>query len=212
MKLKKLLLGLFAALSIAIALAGSTVLAENELQDYSYEELEHQKGETAKAWQAIDTANGIAASNYTSASMAAVMQAKRNLEAVLNNKASTSTDIKDATDALNVAIAKLRPKVINPLKVTAKSKNYKRKQVNKKKQAYKALTVSGAQGAVSYTVKPVNKKSKKALSFNKNTGKITVKKKTKKGTYKMKITVSAAGNDNYFASGAITKTITVKVK
>lgn len=39
--------------------------------------------------------------------------------------------------------------------------------------------------------------------------KITVKKRLKKGTYKLKVTVTAAGNRNYLAG---TKTVTLKVK
>ena len=42
-----------------------------------------------------------------------------------------------------------------------------------------------------------------------NTGKITVKKKTKKGTYKLSISVTASGNANYLAA---TKTVTVTIK
>ena len=60
--------------------------------------------------------------------------------------------------------------------------------------------------------KAANSKSKKALSFNAKNGKITVKKGTKKGTYKMKVTVTAAGtntDDPQYKSG--TKKVTVKV-
>ena len=95
--------------------------------------------------------------------------------------------------------------------VTAKTKTVKVKKVKKKKQTVAPLTVKNAQGTVTYTGVGTNKKSKKALSINKKTGKITVKKKTKKGTYKMKVTVKAAGNNNYNAK-TVTKTVTVKVK
>ena len=75
----------------------------------------------------------------------------------------------------------------------------------------KVLTVSKAQGKVTYKGVGLNKKSKKALKMNTKNGQITVKKKTKKGTYKMKVTVTAAGNNNYKAASA-TRTIVVKVK
>ena len=75
--------------------------------------------------------------------------------------------------------------------------------------ADKAMTVSGAQGAVSYKLDGVsNAKFKKYFKVAKS-GKITVKKKLKKGTYKLKITVTAAGNDNYLSGS---KTVTVKIK
>ena len=39
-----------------------------------------------------------------------------------------------------------------------------------------------------------------------------VKKKLKKGTYKVKVKIKAAGNANYKASGIKTVTFTIKVK
>ncbi len=47
---------------------------------------------------------------------------------------------------------------------------------------------------------------------NAKTGKITVKKGTKKGTYRIKVEVMAAGNGNYLASKAKTVSVKVKVK
>ena len=46
-----------------------------------------------------------------------------------------------------------------------------------------------------------------ALSINKKTGNVTVKKGTKRGTYVITIKLSAAGNKNYKS-----KTVTVKCK
>ena len=99
----------------------------------------------------------------------------------------------------------------NPMAVKSVNKTFKAKKVKKKAQSYKAITVTNAQGTVTYTAKAANAKSKKALKFNSKNGKITVKKKTRKGTYKMKITVATKGNANYAPSIA-TKTVTVKVK
>ena len=45
--------------------------------------------------------------------------------------------------------------------------------------------------------------------YDKTTGKVTVKKKLKKGTYKIKVKVTAAGNSNY---KALTRTVTFKIK
>ena len=56
------------------------------------------------------------------------------------------------------------------------------------------------------------KKSFKAkFAVNKNTGKITVKKGTAKGTYTIKVKVTAKGNTNYKAmTKSVAVTITVK--
>ena len=76
----------------------------------------------------------------------------------------------------------------------------------------KAVTVSKARGTVKYTLSSVSKaKFKKYFKVNAKTGKITVKKGLKKGTYTVKIKVSAAGNGNYLP-GAKTVKVIVKVK
>ena len=100
-------------------------------------------------------------------------------------------------------------KKANTMTVTSVNKTYKAKKLKKKARSFTAITVKKSQGKVTMTAKPVNAKAKKALKFNK--GKITVAKKTKKGTYQMKVTVKAAGNGAYNAK-AVVKTITVKVK
>ena len=72
--------------------------------------------------------------------------------------------------------------------------------------AKQVFTVTGAQGKVSYK----KDSGAKALKISK-TGKITVAKGTKKGTYKMKVTVTASG-DASFKEGSKTVTVKVKVK
>ena len=125
--------------------------------------------------------------------------------------------LKDAEAAL-VKVKKDEPakkpvkpvvKKANPMIVAAVKKTFKAKKLKKKAATFVAITVKKGQGKVTMTAKPVNAKAKKALKFNK--GKITVAKKTKKGTYKMKVTVRAAGNGTYKAK-AVTKIVTVKVK
>ena len=104
-------------------------------------------------------------------------------------------------------------KVAQKIKVTAKTQTFKAKKLKKKAQSFKltkAVKVTGAKGKLTYTVKAVGSKAKKALKFK--NGKITVKKGTKKGTYKMKVTVSAAATTGYNAAAPVTKTVTVKVK
>ncbi|MDO4854462.1 MAG: penicillin-binding Tp47 domain C-containing protein [Coriobacteriia bacterium] len=91
------------------------------------------------------------------------------------------------------------------LTAKASTKTVKKAKVKKKVQKVSgAIKVTGAQGKVTYA-----KKSGSAKLSVASNGKITVKKKTKKGTYKVKVVVKAAGNGNY---NAATKTVTVKVK
>ena len=104
-------------------------------------------------------------------------------------------------------------KAANPMSVKAKTVKLKASKVMKKKQtvkAAKAYTVKAAQGNVTYKLVSVKKaKFKKYFKINTKTGKVTVKKKLKKGTYKVKVRVTAAGNANY--EGA-EKVVTVKIK
>lgn len=87
-------------------------------------------------------------------------------------------------------INKATPKVTTSKKVKAKTV---------KKKAYKVTMVKGG-------AKVVKVSGSKKLTVSKS-GVITVKKGTKKGTYKIKVKVY--GNGNY---KAVTKTITIKVK
>ena len=86
----------------------------------------------------------------------------------------------------------------------------------KKKKSTKAKTVAGlkvtnkGQGKITYKKVKVNKNAGQ-FTVNSKTGKITVKKGTKAGTYKVTISASAAGNGNYNA-GKAQAVVTVKVK
>lgn len=97
----------------------------------------------------------------------------------------------------------------NPMKLKTKTATVKKSKVKKKAQKLKrtkVLTFTGsAKGKVTYT----KLSGSKRLSIAKTTGTITVKKKTKKGTYIIKIRVRAAGNDSY---KALSRTVTLKVK
>jgi endo-1,4-beta-xylanase len=81
--------------------------------------------------------------------------------------------------------------------------------VKKKAQSLKVAKVvtfsnKGA-GTLSYKKKSGNKK----IAINKKTGKVTVKKGLKKGTYKVKAIITAAGDANHKAA---TVPVTFKVK
>ena len=102
-------------------------------------------------------------------------------------------------------------KKANPMTVKSTTKAVKYSKVKKKAQKVKPLKVSNAQGTVSYKITGGNKKSKKALKINSGTGAITVKKGTKKGIYKVRVTIAASGNGSY-NSGQSTVNVTVRVK
>ena len=94
----------------------------------------------------------------------------------------------------------------NPLSINVLKKNVKAKKVKKKAQKVTAFKVLQAAGTVSFKLV----KTKKTKSFKVNAkGQVTVPKKTKKGTYKVKVEVKATGDANY---KPITKTVTAKIK
>ena len=103
-------------------------------------------------------------------------------------------------------------KAANPMKAVGKTLNLKAGKLKKKAQtvtATKAISLTNAKGTVKYKLSSVSKaKYKKYFKVN-SAGKITVKKKLKKGTYKLKISVTDAGNGNY---KPVTRQVTVKIK
>ena len=105
-------------------------------------------------------------------------------------------------------------KAANPLTIKPKTAAVKAKALKKKAQKLavaKVLTFTKpGQGTVTYKLAGVTKpKFKKYFKVAAKTGKITIKKGLKKGTYKVKVKVTAAGNSNY---NAVTKNVTFKVK
>lgn len=96
----------------------------------------------------------------------------------------------------------------NTIKVKGKTLTVKAKaKKTKKKKTYKrakAISVKKAKGSVTYKKVKGNKKITVASN-----GKVTVKKGLKRGTYKVKVSVTAAGNNQYFP---LTKKVTFKVR
>ena len=121
----------------------------------------------------------------------------------------------------NVTIAKWSgryPQATNPMTVSPKTAKVKYKKLRKKKQTVarsKVINVSNAQGKVTYKLISVkrgkSKKYKKYFKINSATGNVTIKKKLKKGTYKITCNVTAAGDISY-KGAAKTVTFTIKVK
>lgn len=92
--------------------------------------------------------------------------------------------------------------------MTVKGKTVKARKKKKKSQSFKRskiLTIKKAVGKLTYVKLSGNSK----ITVNKTSGKLTVKKKMKKGTYKVRIAVTAAGNSTCLS---VTRTVTVKVK
>ena len=119
----------------------------------------------------------------------------------------TVTGIGAYDGAVN-AIFKIN-KASNPLAVKAKTAKIKLANVKKKAQTLavsKVVTFTKkGQGTLTYAKASGNKK----ITINKKTGKVTVAKGLKKGTYKVKIKIKAVGNANYKASAY--KTVTFKI-
>ncbi|MBQ9360738.1 MAG: hypothetical protein IJT96_06850 [Lachnospiraceae bacterium] len=89
---------------------------------------------------------------------------------------------------------------------TAKTATVKYTALSKRNQTLavsKVLTVKKNQGKVTYA----KKSGSKSITVAKN-GKVTVKKGLKKGTYKIELNVTAAGNAKYAKA---TKAVTFKV-
>ncbi|MBR3200694.1 MAG: 5'-nucleotidase C-terminal domain-containing protein [Mogibacterium sp.] len=154
-------------------------------------------------------ASGVSANTYTKDSYKSYMDALEAAKAVLNKADAAKEDFDAATEALVKAKDALKKKGAQPMTAAGKTVSLKASKVKKKSAkvaAAKAITVKNNAGSVTYAKAKGNKKITVASN-----GKITVKKGLKKGTYKVNITVTAKGNDNYLA-GSKTVTVTVKIK
>lgn len=119
-------------------------------------------------------------------------------------KASVAADA-NYSQATSSAVKLTIKKAAQNVKVKTASKSYK---ASKLKKAAKTFRVGiAAKGALKYSKKSGSSK----LLFHKKSGKITVKKGTAKGTYKMKLQITAKATKNYKAK-TVTKTVTVKVR
>ena len=101
-------------------------------------------------------------------------------------------------------------KAANPLKIKAGRKytvKYSKLKKAKIKIPYTSVIsfTNRGQGTLIFKKKSGNKK----ITISKG-GKVTIKKKLRKGTYKIKVKVTAAGNSNYKSSS--TKTVTFKIR
>ncbi len=102
----------------------------------------------------------------------------------------------------------------NPMKAKAKTVKVKAKKLKKKGRNVQAVAVTGAQGAVTYKLVKVKAKKKLLKQAKKKIklaagGKLKLGKKLKKGTYKVTVRVSVAGNASYKPA---TQDVVVKLK
>ena len=115
--------------------------------------------------------------------------------------AASTSNWEKATRVVAVTVTKgTQPMVAKAVARSASAKALKSKAV----AVARPMNVTKAQGKLSYA----KASGAKCLSVNKKTGKVTVKKGTKKGIYKIKIKVTAAGTKNYKKGS---KTVTCKV-
>ncbi len=158
---------------------------------------------------------GVAAgNNYTLSGTAKATNAGTyTAKATLKSNANYTYKWSDETTAAKTIEWTIN-KAANPLSVKAKTATVKgcTKGKNgklKKTKTLKADNVIGftnkGQGAKTY----IKKSGDKKITIAKKTGKVTVKKGLKKGTYKVRVNVKAAGNANYKASKV--KTVTFKL-
>ena len=104
----------------------------------------------------------------------------------------------------------VKKKAANPIKVKAKKVTIRYSKVKKKTRTLKlskVMTVSKAKGKVTYT----NLSGTSRIKINKKTGKVTVKRKTPRGKYRIIVKVHAAGNSAYKAANRYVK-LTIRVK
>ena len=104
-------------------------------------------------------------------------------------------------------------KLKNAIIAEGKKVKVKASKIKNKKQVIKcskSMGICTAVGKLQFKLAKVNKKKfKKYFKVNAKNGNITIKKGLKKGTYKLKINITAAGNANYLAA---TKQVMVTIK
>ena len=125
-------------------------------------------------------------------------------EGSTSESSAASGSISSSGSGSSSSGAKKASKKSQKMKVTKKNKTVKAKKLKKKALKVKAITVKNYKGRLSF--KKVS--GSKRLSLVKG-GRIKVKRGTKKGTYKIKVKVTAKGNASYKSAS---KTVTVKIK
>lgn len=135
-----------------------------------------------------------------------------NLTASYQVRFTYDSETLNAFDARDLVLSNTRYVAPNSLSVSGKTAKVKKKKVRKKKQTLAASKVfsfkSKGQGKLTYRKISGSKK----IKINGSNGKVTVKKKTKKGTYKVTVLIKAAGSPGYRHPGSKKVTFRIKVK
>ena len=137
-----------------------------------------------------------------------VVTGKKAGSAKITITAAANANWNKATKTVTVKVGKANPLTAKAKKATIAVAYAKAK--SKAQVTAANVTVSKAQGALTYANASTNATAKK-FAVNAKSGKVTVPKGTKKGTYQVKVTVTAKGNAAYI-SGAKTVTYKVQVK
>lgn len=119
------------------------------------------------------------------------------------NAKATSTYKAATAKVLTIKIAKKAPTI----KTKIGTKNLSYNTLKKRVQVFTLGTSVNSKGTLTY--KKLSGSS--AVSVNSKTGKLTVKKGLRKGTYRVKVQIKSAAKGNYTA-GSRTVTVTVRVK
>lgn len=119
------------------------------------------------------------------------------------NAKATSTYKAATAKVLTIKIAKKAPTI----KTKIGTKNLSYNALKKKTQVFTLGTSVNSKGTLTYK----KLSGSRAVSVNSKTGKLTVKKGLKKGTYRVKVQIKSAAKGNYTA-GSRTVTVTVRVK
>ena len=130
----------------------------------------------------------------------------------LSVTAAGNSDYKKKTISKTVSVKIVKDD--NPMTVAAAGKSVTAASLKKAAKSLQFLSVKKAKGTVTYqkVKKGTTESIYDKISVNKTTGKVTIKKGAyKKGTYKIKLSVKAAGNGQYKAK-TVTKTVAVKIK
>ena len=175
----------------AISIGKASVVGSSGKVSYSY------YTDAACTKQTTKAASGAAQSG--------VAPVKAGTYYVVATVAQDSNYYKAVSDPVKLVIT---PKAAT-IKIKKTTKTYKKAKLKKARQTFSMGASVNSKGKLTYKIaKYTTKKAKKYLTINKKTGKITVKKGTPRGTYKIRVKVSAAKTANYKAA---TKTLTVKV-
>lgn len=131
-----------------------------------------------------------------------IIKAAGTVKITINAKA-TSTYKAATAKVLTIKIAKKAPTI----KTKIGTKNLSYNTLKKRAQVFTLGTSVNSKGTLTYK----KLSGSRAVSVNSKTGKLTVKKGLRKGTYRIKVQIKSAAKGNYTA-GSRTVTVTVRVK